>query len=369
MKDLKMVDLFGQYKRIRSEIDSAIQEVINSSAFINGPQVKSFKKNLAQYLGVKHVISCANGTDALQIALMALDLKPGDEVITPDFTFISTVEVIALMGLKPVLVDVDPNYFTIDIDQVKKSITPRTKVIVPVHLYGLCANMKPLLDIAKEYNINVIEDTAQALGADYKDSNYSGKAGTLGTIGTTSFFPSKNLGCFGDGGAIMTNDDSLAEIINCIANHGAKVKYYHDEVGVNSRLDTLQAAILDVKLKYLDSYSEARRKAADYYTSSLKEVHQIQTPVLPSYSNHVYHQYTLKINGDRNALKKYLANENIPTMIYYPVPMHAQKAFNVSGNFPVSDKLCEKVISLPMHTELTKDEQDIICNKIKEFFN
>ena len=368
MKDLKMADLFGQYQNIKPEIDRAIQDVIDSSAFINGPQVKSFKKNLEQYLDVKHVIPCANGTDALQIALMALDLKPGDEVITPDFTFVATVEVIALLDLKPVLVDVDPVYYTIDIDQVKKSISPRTKAIVPVHLFGLCANITELLNIAKEHNIHIIEDTAQALGADYKDSSLSGKAGTLGTIGTTSFFPAKNLGCFGDGGAIMTNDDILAEKMNAITNHGAKIKYHNDDVGVNSRLDTLQAAILDVKLKYLNSYAEARRQAAGYYSSSLEDLAQIQTPSIPKFSNHVYHQYTIKIDGDRDQLKAFLSQHGIPSMVYYPIPMHAQKAYKVDGNFPVSDKLCNTVLSLPMHTELTHDEQDFVCSKIKQFF-
>ncbi len=369
MKDLKMADLVGQYQKIKTEIDTAIQNVIYSSAFINGPQVKSFKKNLEQYLDVKHVIPCANGTDALQIALMALDLNPDDEVITPDFTFIATVEVIALLGLKPVLVDVDPDYFTIDIEQVKKSISPRTKAIVPVHLYGLCANMSDLLDIAKEHNLHIIEDTAQALGADYKDSSVMGKAGTLGTIGTTSFFPSKNLGCFGDGGAIMTNNDDLAEKMSSITNHGAKIKYHNDEVGVNSRLDTLQAAILDVKLKYLDSYAEARRKAADYYNLSLADLPQIQTPYVPKYTNHVYHQYTIKADGDRDQLKAFLLQHGIPSMIYYPIPMHAQKAYRINGNFPVSDNLCQTVISLPMHTELTEAEQDYICDKIRQFYN
>jgi dTDP-4-amino-4,6-dideoxygalactose transaminase len=369
MKHLKMVNLFGQYQKIKSEIDTAIQEVIHSSAFINGPQVKSFRANLASYLGVKHVIPCANGTDALQIALMTLDLKPGDEVITPDFTFIATVEVVALLGLKPVLVDVDPDYFTLDTAQLKKSISSRTKAIIPVHLYGLCANMTEILEIAGNSNIPVIEDTAQALGADYHDASVAGKAGTLGTIGTTSFFPSKNLGCFGDGGAMITNNDTLAEKMSCIANHGAKVKYYHDEVGVNSRLDTLQAAILDVKLRYLDSFAQARRKAADYYTTSLAGIPGIKTPALPSYSNHVFHQYTLQVDGKRDELKEFLAKESIPTMIYYPVPMHSQKAFHIGGNFPVSDKLCKTVLSLPMDTEIKEKEQDFICERIKQFYN
>lgn len=366
---MKMVDLFGQYQKIKTEIDQAIQEVIDSSAFINGPQVKVFRENLAKYLGVKHVVSCANGTDALQIALMALDLNPGDEIITPDFTFIATVEVPALLGLRPVLVDVDRDYFTMDINAVKKSITPRTKAIIPVHLYGLCANLTELRDVSYENGIALIEDTAQALGATYNDSTFTGKAGTLGTIGTTSFFPSKNLGCYGDGGAMMTNDDTLAEKMACIANHGARVKYFNDEVGVNSRLDTLQAAILNTKLKYLDDYAEARRKAAAFYTERLAGIEQIKIPVVPEYSDHVFHQYTLKVNGKRDALKKYLADKGIPTMIYYPVPMHKQKVYSMEGDFPVSEELCKTVLSIPMHTELKTDEQVYICDMIRQFFN
>ncbi len=362
-----MVDLHGQYLKIKSEIDSAIEEVLTSTAFINGPQVKEFNNNLASYLGAKHVIGCANGTDALQIALMALELKSGDEVISPDFTFIASVEVIALLGLKPVIVDVDPVTFTIDPDKIRKAITKKTKAIIPVHLYGLCANMGEILSIAKENNIAVIEDTAQAIGGNYSDDKYKGKAGTIGTIGCTSFFPSKNLGCFGDGGAIITNDDQLAEKIRCIANHGAKIKYYHDEIGVNSRLDTLQAAILNVKLRHLDEYAKARQKAANYYDSQFAGIEHVITPTTPAYSDHVFHQYTIKTDGDRDALKNFLAKQGIPSMIYYPVPMHGQKAFHVEGNFPVSDALSKSVLSLPMHTELTTDEQDYICDKIQAF--
>ncbi len=369
MKTLKMVDLNGQYKKIKPEIDGAIQQVIDSSAFIKGPQVNEFQTNLAGYLHVKHVIGCANGTDALQIALMALDLKQGDEIITPDFTFIATAEVISLLKLKPVIVDVDPATFNIDPDEVKKAITSKTKVILPVHLFGLCANMKELLAIASEHNLYLIEDNAQALGATYHDGNLTGKAGTIGTIGCTSFFPSKVLGCFGDGGAIMTNDDSLAEKIRCIANHGAKVKYYNDKIGVNSRLDTIQAAILNVKLKYLDQYMEARQKAAAYYSSRLSTMQNIEIPEIPNYSDHVFHQYTIKYKGNRDALKNYLAEAGIPTMIYYPVPIHSQKAFQVSGNFPVTEKLSKMVLSLPIHTELTTDQQAYICDKIEAFIN
>jgi UDP-2-acetamido-2-deoxy-ribo-hexuluronate aminotransferase len=369
MKNLKMVDLYGQYLKIKPEIDNAIQEVLSSTAFINGPQVQEFNNNLANYLNAKYVISCANGTDALQIALMALGLKPGDEVISPDFTFIATVEVIALLGLVPVIVDVDPVTFTIDPDQIRKAITPKTRAIIPVHLYGLCANMGEIMKIAEEYNIPVIEDSAQALGASYNDGNLKGKAGTLGAIGCTSFFPSKNLGCFGDGGALITNSDLLAEKIRCIANHGAKVKYYHEEVGINSRLETLQAAILIVKLRHLDSYARARKKAADYYTSRLESIPGIIPPSIPEYTEHVFHQYTLKYMGNREELKNYLATEGIPTMIYYPVPMHGQKAFHITGSFPVSDALARSVISLPMHTELGVEEQNYICEKIENFIN
>jgi UDP-2-acetamido-2-deoxy-ribo-hexuluronate aminotransferase len=367
MKNLKMVDLYSQYLKIKPEIDTAIEEVLESTAFINGPQVERFTKNLASYLKARHVIGCANGTDALQIALMALGLKPGNEVISPDFTFIATVEVVALLGLEPVIVDVDPETYTMDPAQLENAITPKTKAIIPVHLYGLCANMTEILTIAQKHNIPVIEDTAQALGGNYNDGKYSGKAGTIGTIGCTSFFPSKNLGCFGDGGALITNDDELAKKIRCIANHGAKIKYYHDEVGVNSRLDTLQAAILEVKLRHLDSYASARKKAAEYYTVRLSENKRIMTPTIPDYSDHVFHQYTIRFDGNRDELRNYLASEGIPTMIYYPVPMHGQKAFHIKGSFPVSDALSKSVISLPMHTELKPEEQDYVCDKINAF--
>lgn len=367
MPEIKMVDLYGQYLHIKDEVDTAIQDVIKSTAFINGPQVKEFRKNLADYLGAAHVITCANGTDALQIALMALELQPGDEVITPDFTFIATVEVIALLGLKPVIVDVDPETFTLDPDLTRKAITTKTKAIIPVHLYGQCAPMGELLKIGREFNIPVIEDNAQALGATYDDGSLRGKSGTLGRIGCTSFFPSKNLGCFGDGGAIMTNDDHLAEQMQAIANHGARVKYYNDRVGVNSRLDTLQAALLTVKLKYLDQYAAARQKAAERYTERLKSLEKIKTPVSAPWSDHVYHQYTILVEEGRDELKKYLADHGIPSMIYYPIPMHRQKAYAIKGNFPVSDQLAGRVLSLPMHTELKEEDQEYICSIIEEF--
>ncbi|MBN1952579.1 MAG: DegT/DnrJ/EryC1/StrS family aminotransferase [Bacteroidales bacterium] len=364
-----MVDLQGQYQRIKSEVDTAIQEVIDSSAFIKGPQVKVFQDNLAGYLGARHVIGCANGTDALQIALMALGLQPGDEVITPDFTFIATVEVIALLGLKPVIVDIDPLTCNIDPEQVRKAITPKTRAIIPVHLYGQCAPMGELLRIAGEHSIPVIEDNAQALGGTYDDGMLRGRTGTLGTIGCTSFFPSKNLGCFGDGGALITNDDKLAETLTAIGNHGAKVKYYNDLIGVNSRLDTLQAAILNVKLKYLDEYALARQKAAKCYNEKLANIGEVTTPKVADYTDHVYHQYTLQISEGRDELKKYLAEKGIPSMIYYPVPMHEQKAYRTDGDFPVSEAMAKAVLSLPMHTELRLEEQEYICSAIKEFFN
>jgi len=372
--NLQMCDLKGQYLRIKDEIDAAIQEVIDSTAFIKGKEVGLFQDELASYLGVKHVIGCANGTDALQIALMALNLKPGDEVITPDFTFIATVEVVALLGLTPILVDVDPNTFTIDIQKLEEAITPKTKAIIPVHLFGQCANMDEVMRVAQKHNLYVIEDTAQALGADYYHSDGRvAKAGTIGTIGTTSFFPSKNLGCYGDGGALFTNDDSLANEIRSIANHGMKVRYHHDRIGVNSRLDTIQAAILRVKLKYLDSFNKARIEAANAYDARLKPCSRVITPVRAKWSNHIFHQYTLKLIGvDRDKLQKELAAKGIPTMVYYPIPLHKQKAFepfrefNLGRSFQVSDTLSSSVISLPMHTELTDNAIKYIADSIVE---
>jgi len=369
-----MVDLHTQYANIRSEVDQAMQEVIEDTAFINGPQVKNFARDLSQYLGVKHVIPCANGTDALQIALMALDLKPGDEVITPNFTFISTVEVVRLLGLKPVLVDVDEQDFTLAADKVREAITPRTRAIVPVHLYGQCARMDELLKLAREHGISIIEDTAQALGADYLSGSTVQKAGTPGDIGCTSFFPSKNLGCYGDGGALFTDDPRLADIIKTIANHGSHQKYYHSRIGVNSRLDTLQAAILQVKLKYLDHYNQARQQAAAVYDQELSGIDQIVTPARVPYSTHIYHQYTLKLQPgiSRDDLKAYLKDRGIPTMVYYPVPMHMQEAFRDSGyqegDFPVSEELSRTVLSLPMHTELEQDQIQYITETIKQYF-
>ncbi len=373
---IQMCDLKGQYQKIKNEIDSSIQEVIDSTAFIKGKEVGLFQDELAKYLGVKHVISCANGTDALQIALMALGLKPGDEVITPDFTFIATVEVVALLGMVPVIVEVDPNTFTIDPALLEKAITPRTKAIIPVHLFGQCANMDEIMAIANNHDIYVIEDVAQATGADYFHSNGKvSKAGAIGHIGTTSFFPSKNLGCYGDGGALFTNDDVIAEEIKSISNHGMKVRYYHDKIGVNSRLDTIQAAILRVKLKYLNEYNSNRIKAADYYDKHLGNCKHLVTPKRASWSSHIFHQYTLQlVDGDRANLIKYLSEKGIPAMIYYPVPLHAQKAFEIyqkvalNKHFPVSDDLCKSVFSLPMHTELTEDVQKYICETILNYF-
>jgi dTDP-4-amino-4,6-dideoxygalactose transaminase len=373
MEKIQMVDLLGQYKKIKQEADAEMQKVIEQTAFINGPQVKAFAGDLADYLQVKHVIPCGNGTDALQIALMALGLKPGDEVITPDFTFIATVEVVKLLGLKPVLVDVDPVLFTLDVEQLKLAITPKTKAIVPVHLYGQCANMDAIMAVAKEKNLYVVEDVAQAMGADYFHANGThSKAGTIGDIGCTSFFPSKNLGAFGDGGALFTQNDEVAEKVRMIVNHGSKVKYYHQVTGVNSRLDTLQAALLKVKLKYLDAYNQARQEAAARYDKLLGDVEGLQTPSRTAYSTHIFHQYTLLLDEgiDRDALKSYLAEKGVPSMVYYPVPMHKQEAFleDVAGaaEFPVSEKLVQRVLSLPMHTELTEEQQIYIAKHVKE---
>ena len=373
-KDIRMVDLATQYQRLKGEIDSAMQKVLDETSFINGPAVKTFSQNLAKYLGVKHVIPCANGTDALQIALMALDLNPGDEVITSAFTFIATAEVIALLGLKPVFVDVNSEDFTIDVQAIEEAITDRTKVILPVHLFGQCSDMESIMVLAKKHNLYVVEDTAQAIGATYTFSDTAAKsAGTIGHIGTTSFFPSKNLGCFGDGGALMTNDDLLAERANQISNHGSKIRYYHDVVGINSRLDSLQAAVLNVKLKYLNDFSLRRNKAASYYDEALKGLKQVTVPARINKSTHVFHQYTLRIlEGKRDALKTFLESKGIPAMIYYPLPLHQQNVFKTemsSVKLPVTELLAEQVLSLPMHTELSDEQLNFICSSIKEFFN
>lgn len=373
MSDIQMVDLKGQYQHIQTEIDQAVLDVIRSTAYINGPEVKSFQSDLEAYLNVKHVIPCANGTDALQIAMMALDLKPGDEVITPNFTFIATVEVIALLGLTPVIVEVDPHTFNMDIEAVKAAITPKTKVIAPVHLFGQCADVESILAIAKEHNLFVIEDTAQAISSDYTFSNgETHKAGTMGDFGCTSFFPSKNLGCYGDGGALYTNDDELAEKARQVANHGMKVRYYHDFVGVNSRLDSIQAAILRIKLRHLDTYCQARVAAADFYDQAFADIKELQTPVRDSKSTHTFHQYTLKTNNvDRSGLQKHLMDLGIPAMIYYPVPLHVQEAFKSlgykEGDFPVTEQLCKEVISLPMHTELSEEQLTRITSAVIEY--
>lgn len=358
MQNIQMVDLLGQYNHISSEIDQAVLDVVKSSQYINGPQVRQFTDSLSTYLGGSTVIPCANGTDALQIALMALGLKPGDEVITATFTYVATAEVIALLQLTPVLVDVVPDSFQIDVEAVKKAITPKTKAIIPVHLFGQCADMEPLLKIAKENNLFVVEDTAQAIGAEYTFSDGRvAKAGTMGDIGCTSFFPSKNLGCYGDGGAIFTNDTELAQTIRQIANHGQSVQYYHDIVGVNSRLDSIQAAILNVKLPHLDAYNKARRKAADMYDEAFANHPLIQTPFRAKNSSHVFHQYTLvlKEGVDRDALRARLMEDGVPAMIYYPVPLHKQKAYAENKSFPIAESLANRVISLPMHTELNEE--------------
>lgn len=375
MKKIQMVDLKTQYEHIKTEVDAAIQNVINTTTFINGPEVKSFQAELEKYLGVKHVIPCANGTDALQIAMMALNLQPGDEVITANFTYVATAEVIALLKLTPVLVEVNPDTFTIDPAAIEKAITPKTKAIVPVHLYGQCADMEPIMKIAHKYNLFVIEDVAQAIGADYTFADGKKvKAGTIGTVGCTSFFPSKNLGCYGDGGAMYTNDDKLASRLRMIANHGQSVQYIHDDIGVNSRLDSIQAAVLRVKLKHLDQYAAARNKAADFYDKAFANNPKIKSPARAKNSTHVFHQYTLVLNGvDRTQLKEYLASKDIPAMIYYPKPLHHQKAYAnpmfKDADFPITIELCKNVISLPMHTEMDEDTLSYITSSVLEFVN
>lgn len=375
MKKIEMVDLRSQYERLKADIDSAVAGVISSTAFIKGPDVRLFEEDLQRYLGIRHVISCANGTDALQIAMMALGLKPGDEVITTNFTFIATVEVIELLGLKTVLVEPEPGTFNISPEAIRKAITPRTRAIVPVHLFGQCADMEQITAMAQQHGIHIIEDTAQATGAEYRFSDGTvKKAGTMGIIGCTSFFPSKNLGCYGDGGALFTDNDELAALIRSITNHGMKVRYYHDTIGVNSRLDTLQAAILRVKLRHLDEFNEARAKAAAFYDNELSGLPGISIPERNPFSTHIFHQYTLKIDdGRRNDLRECLENEGIPSMIYYPVPLHMQKAYLHLGyhadDFPVTSRLSEEVLSLPMHTEMDDEQLAYITGCIRSKFN
>lgn len=371
---LPMVDLHGQYLKIKAEIDTAMQQVIDSSAFIGGPAVSVFAAHLSDYLDGSHVVTCANGTDALQIALMALGLRPGDEVIVPAFTYVASAEVIALLGLTPVLVDIDPDTFNISVPAAAAAITPHTRAIIPVHLFGQCSHMEPLLQLAAEHNLFIVEDNAQAIGATYTFTDgRQAKTGTIGTIGCTSFFPSKNLGCFGDGGALCTADPLLAERIRMIANHGQRVKYHHDVIGCNSRLDALQAAVLDVKLRHLDDYNRARQAAADYYTQHLQSLERLACPTTLAQSTHVYHQYTLRVrHGLRDALKQHLASAGIPSMIYYPLPLHRQEAFrtlcHTSGSLDTAEQCADQVLSLPMHTELTAAQQDRIIDAIVQFF-
>lgn len=373
MKKIQMVDLMTQYQEIKSEVDTAIMNVIENAQFINGPEVTSFQSELENYLGAKHVIPCANGTDALQIALMALGLKPGDEVITPSFTYVATTEVIALLGLVPVFVEVDKDTFCIDINEIESAITSKTKAIVPVHLYGQAAPMNEIMAIANKHNLFVVEDNAQAIGCDYYHTDtVISKTGTIGHIGCTSFFPSKNLGCYGDGGAMCTNDDELAAKIRMIANHGQSKRYYHDVVGCNSRLDSIQAAVLRIKLRKLDQYNNNRRAVADYYDQFFAAYPQVKTPARAQNSKHVFHQYTLTLNGvDRDGLNEFLATKEIPSMIYYPVPAHKQKMFEAFGSesteLPITDWLTERVISLPVHTEMTEEQLAHICNGVAEY--
>ena len=380
-----MVDLVGQYLKIKDEVDVSMQAVINTSQFINGAKCKEFSANLANYTGAAHAITCANGTDALQIALMSLGLERGDEIIVPAFTYVATAEVIALLGLTPVLVDVQWDTFNIDPEKIEEAITPKTKAIVPVHLFGQCADMARIMDIAAKYNLYVVEDNAQAIGARWQGvlgGRENPQTGTIGDIGCTSFFPSKNLGCFGDGGAMFTNNSELAQKLNCIANHGQKVKYHHSMIGCNSRLDTLQAAVLDVKLKYLDEYIASRQSAAAYYLNELASVEGIELPVTAPFTNNVYHQFTIKVaDGKRDALKEFLAKKEIPSMIYYPLPLQRQEAYmpiaKVAGGIPalegeeklqVATELSVRVLSLPMHTELTEEQLHYICRGIKAFY-
>ncbi len=372
MHKIEMVDLKRQYLKIKPQIDTAIQSVIDATQFIKGPKVKEFEDNLAKYLNVKHVIGVANGTDALQIAMMALDLQPGDEVITADFTYAATAEVIALLRLKPILVEVNPKTFNIDPKAIEKAITPKTKAIVPVHLFGQCADMEAIMKIAEKNNLFVIEDVAQAIGADFTFSDKSvHKAGTIGDIGSTSFFPSKNLGCYGDGGALYTNDDILATRVRMIANHGQSIQYFHDKVGVNSRLDSIQAAILNEKLPYLDEYAKSRNELANFYDKAFANCPQITTPYRKKNSTHVFHQYTLLLNGvNRDEFRKNLADKNVPSMIYYPIPLHNQKAYKdprfSDADFPISTDLCKRVVSLPMHTEMDTAQREYIVQSVLE---
>jgi dTDP-4-amino-4,6-dideoxygalactose transaminase len=375
MKEIQMVDLKSQYIRLSSEIDHAVRSVIESTAFIKGPDVRLFEEELQTYMGVKHVISCANGTDALRMAMMALEFKPGDEIITTNFTFVATVEVVALLGLKLVIVEPDQANFNISVKAVSQAITPNTRAIVPVHLFGQCADMESLMELAEKHNLYVIEDAAQATGADYLFKNGSvKKAGTIGHIGTTSFFPSKNLGCYGDGGALYTNDDLLARKLRSISNHGMKVRYHYSDIGLNSRLDTLQAAILRVKLKYLSEFNDARRTVADQYDNAFKDCRHITIPERMSYSSHIFHQYTIRVKqGKRDELKKYLSSAKIPSMVYYPGPLHTQEAYLYLGyetdDFPVTSSLCSEVLSLPMHPDMDHDQIEYIINNVLEFFD
>jgi UDP-2-acetamido-2-deoxy-ribo-hexuluronate aminotransferase len=375
MREIQMVDLRAQYEKLGSEIDNAINSVLASTAFIKGPDVKLFEDELQEYMGVKHVVSCANGTDALHLAMMVLGLKPGDEVITTDFTFIATIEVVALLGLKPVIVDPDPGTFNISVEAIQKAITPKTKAIVPVHLFGQCADMENIIELAKKHDLFVIEDAAQATGADYHFKNgTTKKAGTIGHIGTTSFFPSKNLGCYGDGGALYTNDETFARKLRSIANHGMKVRYHYDDIGVNSRLDTIQAAILRAKLKHLSEFNAARRDVADRYDKAFAGCRSISVPERVSYSSHIFHQYTIRVkNGRRDELKKYLESEKIPSMVYYPGPLHLQNAYGYLGykedDFPVTTLLCKEVLSLPMHPDMEIEQIDYITLNVLKFFD
>jgi UDP-2-acetamido-2-deoxy-ribo-hexuluronate aminotransferase len=371
---IEMVDLKGQYINIKPEIDKAVISCISSSSFINGPAVKEFQLSLQQYLNVKHVIPCANGTDSLQIAMMALDLKPGDEVICPAFTYVATAEVIGLLGLTPIMVDVDPSTFNLTATAIEKAITPKTKAIVPVHLYGQSCDMESIMQLAKKHNLFVIEDNAQAIGAEYTFSDgTTAKTGTIGHIGSTSFFPSKNLGCYGDGGALMTNDDVLAKKMRMIANHGQEKKYHHKVLGCNSRLDTIQAAILNIKLSYLDEYGASRNKMASYYDEAFYSIEELEVPVRQHNSTHVFHQYTLKVKkSKRNELQKYLSEKGIPSMVYYPLPLYKQEAFQqfVSTDFSLAttEQLCDEVLSLPIHSEMNVEDMNFICTCIQSFF-